>query len=102
MAGDVVGSELCDDAVSDLIEALSSQGQDGWSSAGQANSQQTGLRGGGHELENLCQTGNQGLAVRLVHLVLHGKEDHIRIWWGTAQGCGEEGRALEVENLTRN
>jgi hypothetical protein len=33
----------------------------------------------------------------LVHLILHGEEDHIRIRRGTSQGRREECSALEIE-----
>ena len=99
LARDIIGSELCDNAVSDLGDAIRGQCQDGRSCTGQTDSKQTGLTGRGHELENLGQAWDQRLAIRLVHLILHGEEDHIRIRWGASQGRGEECRALEIEDL---
>lgn len=48
LAGNVVRSEPCDDAVSDLGEAIRRKGEDGWSSAGKTDTQKTGLGGGRH------------------------------------------------------
>ncbi len=30
---------------------------------------------------------------------MHGLIDEVGVWWGLAQGGGEEGKALEVEDL---
>lgn len=99
LAGDVVGGELCDDAVCDLGESIGGQGQDGRTCTRETDAKQAWLSGRSHELENLGQTGDQRLAVWLVHLVLHGQEDHIRVRRGSSQCRGEQGRALKVENL---
>lgn len=88
-----------DDAVCDLGEAIRGQGEDGWSRAGQADPQETGLCGRGHGLQDFGQTRDESLAVWLVHFVLHGEVDHVRVWWGATQGSGEEGSALEIEDL---
>jgi hypothetical protein len=50
-------------------------------------------------LQDFGQTGDEGLAVWLVDFVLHGEVDHVWVWWGATQGGGEEGSALEVEDL---
>lgn len=72
LAGNVVSRKLSDDAVCDLAESIGGQCQDGGTCTGETNAQQTWLGGRGHELQNLGQTGDQCLAVWLVHLILHG------------------------------
>lgn len=86
LARDIVGCELSDDAVCDLGKSIGRQGQDGWTCAREADAQQTWLRGRSHGLQNLSQTGDQSLAIWLVHLVLHCQIDHVWVGWGAPQG----------------
>lgn len=102
LAGNIVGGELCDDAVGNLVEIIRRQSQDGWSGTGQTDTQKTGLRHGGHELQDFSQAWDEGLAVWLVNSVLHGKEDHIRVRWGGTQGSGQQSCTLQIEHLVKS
>lgn len=89
-------------ALGNLVKVTCSQRQDRGARARQTHAQQPGLRGGRHGLHNLCETGDQRLAVRLVQLVLHGEVDEVWVGRRLAQRNGEERYTLEVEGLWWN
>lgn len=71
--------------------------QDGGASARKADSEKTGLGGGGHGRNDVAEARDERLAVLLVQLVLHGEVDHVRVGRGLAERDRQEGDALEVE-----
>jgi hypothetical protein len=98
---DVLLLELVDQVVGNLVKVFGSQGQDGWSSTAQADTQQTWVSFWGQRLEDLRQTWDQSLAVWLVNAVLHGEVDELRVWRAVTQGNWEEGYSLQVEDDIR-
>lgn len=95
----VVLLEDLDDPVGNLLKVARGEGEDGGAGAGEADAEEAGLRTWGHALDDLAQAGDEGLAVGLVDLVLHGEVDELRIRGRGAEGDGEEGYSLHVEGL---
>ena len=50
-------------------------------------------------LEDVGESGDEGGAVGLMDLVAHGGVDERGVRWRVGQGGGEEGEALQVEDL---
>lgn len=84
----VVLSQIFDDLICNLLEVVRSKSQDGGAGAGQADAQETGLLVGRHGLDDLGEAGDEGLAVGLVDLVLHGEVDEFRVGRGLAESDG--------------
>lgn len=98
LAGDIPLREMRNDPVGNLLKVLRSESQDRRARAGETDAQQTRLRGRGHTLQDLRQTWDESLAVRLMDLVLHGEENGVRIWRRGPQSERQESCALQVED----
>ena len=95
----VVFSELSNDLVGDGLEVMCSQGKDGRTGTGKAHAEEAFVGLGGHGLDDLGEAGDEGLAVGLVDLVLHGEVDELRVGRGLAEGDGQKSNSLQVEDL---
>lgn len=52
-----------------------------------------------NRLQNLGQSWNQRLPIRLVYFILHALVYHVRVWRRVTQCCHEECYSLHVEDL---
>ena len=95
----VVFSELSNDLVGDGLEVMCSQGKDGRTGTGKTHAEKAFVGLGGHRLDDLGEAGDEGLAVGLVDLVLHGEVDELRVGRGLAEGDGQKSNSLQVEDL---
>ena len=114
------------DALCDRLEVLGRQSEDGRSSAGETDAEETGMGDGrvrgedGRETRDLGRSDNgqeakvssdgrtyrgkeaatdEDVSVRLVDAVLHGLVDEVRVGRGLAERGREHGQTLEVEDL---
>lgn len=95
----VVFSELSNDLVGNGLKVMRSQGKDGRAGTGKAHAEEAFVGLGRHGLDDLSETGDKGLAVGLVDLVLHGEVDELRVRGGLAEGDGQKSNSLQVEDL---
>lgn len=82
-----------------LLKVARREREYGGARAREAAAQEAGLRAGRHGGDDLAEAGDQGAAVGLVELVLHGEVDEFRVGGRLAEGDREEGYPLEVEGL---
>lgn len=95
----IVLPQLGDDPVGDVLEVMGCEGEDRGAGAGEADAEEAGFGLGGHELDDLGEPGDEGLAVGLVDFVLHREVDELGVGRRLAERDGEQGNSLQVECL---
>lgn len=75
----IVLSQRGNDSIRNFFKVARGKRQNRRTSTRKTHAQKAGLCPGGHGLHNFGETRDEGLAVRLVNFVLHGKMDEFGV-----------------------